>query len=252
MADIDDTRIPFASHPLPRRRLLGQAGLSVLAGAIGAGGSAASAEPAEPDPHAAWWGEHLTLLETLDGPDLRHVDLDDSVPEWVRCLELEGLMAQTPASGMDGAIVQLRLLVDYDWIGEDECSAATANALATLRRLKTASATLASPCAVASQLGADPAAELGDEFFRLIRHRARFEGTQADGDVRMAIAEELYQAVTTIGTTHARSAAGLLAKLRVLRELVKDGPTVHDRAEDLVDSLVADVRRLHARGEALS
>ena len=92
----------------------------------------------EPDPHLAWYAEWKAALGYMNGPGGETVEDVSDLPEYDRALELEELVATTPAATLAGVLVQLRVL-EY-WHGDqvslnERDSAGLANALATLERL---------------------------------------------------------------------------------------------------------------------
>ena len=91
----------------------------------------------EPDPHPAWFAEWQRLLAYLNGPDHPDVECLSELPEWHRSLEVEDLIASTPARTLAGAVCQLRLARHYTMtsLPDDSAEVAAANALSTLERL---------------------------------------------------------------------------------------------------------------------
>jgi hypothetical protein len=86
------------------------------------------------DPHPAWFAEWKPVSTWCNGPDGR--DRYER-PQWSRMLELEQLIARTPAHTLEGAGVQLRMLrywADEGLALDKEAHATLANALATLGR----------------------------------------------------------------------------------------------------------------------
>ncbi len=129
-----------ASAPAPvasRRHAL--AGLAAAPLAIAGGRAltaAAGVSSAEPDPHLAWYAEWDRLADWCDGPGPGDRDLKDC-PEWHRALELEDLIASTPARTLAGAHAQLQLAryhTSPTYIG-DASDRALTNAMITVERL---------------------------------------------------------------------------------------------------------------------
>jgi hypothetical protein len=115
-----------------RRTILAR--LATGAAVAGIPSTALAAEPA--DPHPAWYAEWEALIEWCDGPGPGARDLKD-YPEWHRSLEVEDLIARTPARTLDGALCQLRMARYYTsatYTGE-AADAAVENAIASLAQL---------------------------------------------------------------------------------------------------------------------
>lgn len=127
MADIEDTGIPSPSHASPPPP---PKSIKECKAAATAGGESA-------DPHIAWWEEHAALHAALQGPRFKGVNFDDDGPEeWLRFLELEDLVAGTPARTLHGVLVQVRCIAqEHIGIAEGNMEAGFANVLATLERL---------------------------------------------------------------------------------------------------------------------
>jgi hypothetical protein len=96
----------------------------------------ATALAAEPDPHPAWLAEWQRLVDWCNSTGPGDRDLQDC-PEWHRSMELEDLIASTPARTLAGAVCQLRLTHYYAGAAfpDDPADVAAANALVTLERL---------------------------------------------------------------------------------------------------------------------
>ena len=127
------TIIPFRSPSLQptRRRALAQLATGATVASIPGAGLTA-----ELDPHPAWFAEWEALVDWCNGPDPGDRELKDC-PEWHRSLEVEDLIASTPARTLAGAVCQLRLARHYTMTSfpDDSAEVAVANALSTLERL---------------------------------------------------------------------------------------------------------------------
>jgi hypothetical protein len=128
------TERPSSPSSRPTRRaLLAGAALAAPAAVLPA---VVRAAPAGPDLHLAWSAEWRILVDWCDSSTGER-DLDE-FPQWHRSVELERLIAKTPAATLAGAVAQLRLLrhfVEEVGPGSEVERAGRANALATLERL---------------------------------------------------------------------------------------------------------------------
>jgi hypothetical protein len=129
--------IPFRStrdHPTRRALLAGAAAAPVVALP-----AVAICEPFTdaPDPHPAWHAEWRELLHWSNTADTGGRELRE-FPQWDRLVQLEGLIALTPAATLAGVRVQLALLhhvVSEVGIPNDDDVTSLENAIATLGRL---------------------------------------------------------------------------------------------------------------------
>src|SRR5689334_9667924 len=121
------------TFPSTRRALLGTAALVAPVSLLPA--IAAAAE--DPDPHLAWHAEWRELHRWCDTAPLGGRDLVE-FPQWHRYMELEDLIALTPARTLAGVRVQLARLhhvVSGVGVPNDDDVTGLANALATVERL---------------------------------------------------------------------------------------------------------------------
>jgi hypothetical protein len=119
---------PSPSQPTRRSLLAGVASTPVLA---------LPAVAAAADPHLAWHAEWRELHRWCDTAELGGRELRD-FPQWDRCMELERLIALTPARTLAGARVQLALLhhvLEEVGLFNDDDVTGLASAIATLERL---------------------------------------------------------------------------------------------------------------------
>jgi hypothetical protein len=107
------TIVPFrlpSGQATSRRALLQGAGHT--AGVALALGVPAAIAGVAADPHFAWFVEWERLVDWCNEPGPGDRDLQDC-PEWHRSMELEDLIASTPARTLAGAVCQLRLTHYY-------------------------------------------------------------------------------------------------------------------------------------------
>lgn len=98
-----------------RRKLLAQAGCATAAGA--ALGHPRHVLAAVPDPHPAWHAEVHQLRELINSGRLDTDELAD--PPFYRMLDLEQLIAETPATTVAGISAQLGLVCDCHFGGSE-------------------------------------------------------------------------------------------------------------------------------------
>src|SRR3954451_8522922 len=126
------------SSTTSRRALLAGAALVAPAALLPAIATASdNDDQMAPDPHPAWHAEWRALHRWCNTADVGGRELHE-FPQWDRYMELEGLIALTPARTVAGVRVQLALLhhvITAVGVPNDHDVTGLANAIATLERL---------------------------------------------------------------------------------------------------------------------